>query len=712
VTQPTDTTAEGRSRRRSPGARAALVIAIAAAGLVFGRPIIYSDGAVYYALSESLARDFDFDLANQRHLTASEWRAVAHFEAEGGRRSASLYSGGAAVMNLPFLWPMIQLHDRFGFLASLDALGMSLQRIPLAYGLAILLASFVYTVLGALCVHAVARRFVADWWAVFVTLVMMLSVPVLMFGLWQPSYSHAGDAFLVALALWMTVRLTELRTGPLSPPLPSRERVGVRVERESPSPQRSLKGGEARAEVPSPPVGKGGGDERSPAACAAAALLLLLIGAALGLATFVRVINVVLFVPLGVYLWWHFARHGAGVGRILCRAGVVALGAAPFAALVLAYNRTNYGAALTTAYHTEVGWSVIDYPFPHSLWLWARNVACRLANPSAGYGVLVWAPATGAAVVGLLLRRRDRAALDGLRLLCLWSVVAPVLVMGLWMVKGDRGHGAPRLFIEWYPFLAVGLAALVARVRRVPARAAAAFGLVALTGYAMYFQAARMSWRAETRVDLMFMAEGASRPRWRAYSPFELARAAFDDDAVPAREPSRGVSGPARILRGAQPSVGTLILLAVRHDLPVVVTAVRPTARVEKRILDVDVVLNRPMATGMRLAIDVFEFVPGHGPGRGRRGRRWGRFVSAPLDGADGQTVYTLSANVDAAAVFLFSGRRAIGLPGHRVQEDHAAVTAEATHFHIRAAPLRDGGTDLDRGNAAVIENPWRQAGP
>ena len=145
------------NRPRAGGARAALLLFLFACLALAGRPHVHSDGAVYYAVSESLAADGDFDLANQRDLTDIEWRAVADFRSHGGRL-ASIYSGGIALLNLPFLWPTLRLHDEAGFLKGLDALGASLDGIPLAFSVAILSASFVYLCLAALLTFEVVRR--------------------------------------------------------------------------------------------------------------------------------------------------------------------------------------------------------------------------------------------------------------------------------------------------------------------------------------------------------------------------------------------------------------------------------------------------------------------------------------------------------------------------------------------------------------------------
>jgi len=654
------------NRPRAVGARAALLLFLFACLVLAGRPRIHSDGTVYYAVSESLAADGDFDLANQRDLTDIEWRAVADFRSHGGR-FASIYSGGIALLNLPFLWPALRLHDDAGFLKGLDALGASLDGIPVAFSVAILSASFVYLCLAALLTFEVVRRWISDWWAVWVTLAVMCSLPVVLFGVWEPSYSHTADAFLIALALWLTVRLAEAPRG-----------VSWR---------------------------------------------LALIAAALGLATFVRVINVVLFVPWGVYLLWLFRRRGESAGRILGRVAVFVLGALPFAAMVLWYNAVSYGHPLRTAYHLQTGGMAGHASFGEGLLRWAQNVVYRLVD--LRHGAVWWSPLCAVAAVGLLLREKQRRR-GGLRQLALWCFVVAALVMGVWNVRGNRGHGAgPRFFIESFPFLAVGVAALVARVRR--GRWLLGVGLAVLTLYSLSLQAARISWRAEPRVNSLLAQRfaglvpggpgpcrrlwgpaprlDAPRPlsEWMMYTPFELFRAAFDDSVVAKNEPSRATSRLGRVVRGTEPSLRTLVWLSARGRLPPVVTDLTPTVEMERGRLTLACDLDRPLRAGARIVLDVFEY----DRERRRRGRRWGRFVSADLAADPPVTTVAAVMDVETGTLRLLADGREVALVGCRLAADHRRVIAEADtiQFSVLLRPV----TPLSRTAKTVIANPWRQ---
>lgn len=728
-----------RPDRPSAAARAVIVVFLLACLALFGRPVIFSDGTVYYALSESLARDFDFDLANQSYLEAYEWRAVRDFRPYGGRM-ASIYSGGIAVMNFPFLFPIARLHDGFAFLDGLDAFGESLQHVPLAYSIAILAASFVYLALAALLTFDVVRRWVSDGWAAGVTLAVMCALPAVMMGVWEPSYSHTADAFLVALALWLTARLAEERVSG----------VGSQAsgEEESGSPAPGSRNPAPDCGVP-PVVLNRCHSSPSGRAWPRAWGLLILLGATLGLATFVRVMNVVLFVPWGVYLAAHFRVRGEGFLRISGRAALFALGAAPFAAIVLWYNAVSYGAPFRTAYHLETGNMAIHHSPAMTAWLYVKNVGLRLFSPRVG--AFVWAPLCLLAVAGLLLpgfRRRTSGdgrgrkrpqpeveshhgesspgrirgmlshdsvvSLRSLRWLCLGGFVAFVLVMGVWNVRGNRGHGAgPRFFIESFPFLAVGLAALVGRVRGRLGRLGLAAGIVLLVLYSAAFQAARVSYRSQHRVNaLLARTHGPGyEAEWSACTPFQLLRAVVDDSMVPPNEPTRGMPLPRKVLLGAQPSVGNLLFLAAIDRLPVTVAQLRldpTTAMADPARLRFRCVFDRPVHPGMQLAFDVFE----HRPGGGRRGRRWGRFVSADLPTDPPLTEIVIEVEGRAGLVRMFGGGRDVPLPGYRLEDYHAQVLAEATHLDLHAVLRRTPPSILDRGRPLVIPNPWFRPAP
>ena len=661
--------ADAGRRARARGARLALLLFLLACLALAGRPVVRSDGTVYYAVSESLARDGDFDLANQRHLNAKEWRAVADFRDFGGR-FGSIYSGGMALMNFPFLFPAFHLHDQLGFLRGLDALGQSLNMVPLAYSLAILMASFVYFCLAALLTFETARAWVSGWWAAGVTAAVMCSLPVVLFGVWEPSYSHTADTFLIALALWLTVGLAQ---------------------------------------------GKGSAWRR-----------LVLIAAALGLATFVRVMNVILFVPWGVYLLWLFRHRRESAGRILGRAAVFALGALPFALLLLWYNNTCYGHPLRTAYNLQTGYMASHHGFGEGLVRWAGNVVNRLVH--LRYGAFWWSPLCAVAVVGLMLRARNRTR-NGLRQLCLWGFLATVLVMGVWNIRGNRGHGAgPRFFIESFPFLAIGLAALIARLRR--GRFLLGVGMVVLTLYSLTLQGARISWQGVSRTNYLmqqkYPGDAPTSPRkrgtlarilahqvrtrplgeWMKYTPFELLQGAFDDSVVAPNEPSRGTSRLDRVFRGTQPSLGYLVYLAVQDRLPVLVTELELTAGPERRRGVVSCVLDRPVPPSTQFVLDIFEY----DSQEERRRRRWGRFVSEVLPTDPPLTELTAVMDVEAGTVRLLAGDREIALPGHRVPADHRDVIVEAGALQVTVLIRGRPRSLLERARKSVFANPWQEA--
>src|SRR3990172_3282392 len=75
-----------------------LAVVFLGCALFYGRIIIEGDGFTYFALTESLLQDGDFQLRNQRHLPD-----LHLFVSPGNRKIASRFSCGFAFLYAPYL---------------------------------------------------------------------------------------------------------------------------------------------------------------------------------------------------------------------------------------------------------------------------------------------------------------------------------------------------------------------------------------------------------------------------------------------------------------------------------------------------------------------------------------------------------------------------------------------------------------------------------
>lgn len=172
------------------------------------------------------------------------------------------------------------------------------------------------------------------------------------------------------------------------------------------------------------------------------------VGAAVGLAALVRTQEgMMIFIPLGDYVWRYRkalrARGREGL-RFLVLAAVTVLAAAVcFTPQLVAWKVIN-GSFFRTGYENTFTWFK-----PH---------LCEVLF-SNNHGAFLWTPVVGAAAAGLILffRRAPAIAAAGtFAFVVQWYIVAS---WGCWWQASSFGG---RMLIGTYPFLACGLAAVIA----------------------------------------------------------------------------------------------------------------------------------------------------------------------------------------------------------------------------------------------------------
>jgi hypothetical protein len=179
-------------------------------------PIVHGDGVGYYAyaraalIQHNLHFEEDWRHGNQSfvesrvrpdgQLGPEEYTQTGHV--------GNLFAIGPAILWFPFL---LLAHV---FVLACDGLGghIAANGFSFPYLLAMALGTATYGFLGLLLSFFVARKYVAEKWAFLATLGIWLgsSLPVYMY--FNPAWSHAHSAFVVALFIFYWERTRRQRT--------------------------------------------------------------------------------------------------------------------------------------------------------------------------------------------------------------------------------------------------------------------------------------------------------------------------------------------------------------------------------------------------------------------------------------------------------------------------------------------------------------------
>ncbi|HEY6464835.1 MAG TPA: glycosyltransferase family 39 protein [Candidatus Acidoferrales bacterium] len=181
--------------------------------LPFVNPWVRGDGVGYYAFARAPLIEHSLDFRNDWARANSSFR-MARFDVQSDGKSldSSQYSAtghlnnhfsvGAALLWAPFLvatQSVVMTIDHFGGAIAADGFSRP-------YVVAMALGTAVYGFLALWISFRLARRFVSEEWAFVGTLGIWFasSLPVYMY--FNPSWSHAQSAFVVALFLWYWLR--------------------------------------------------------------------------------------------------------------------------------------------------------------------------------------------------------------------------------------------------------------------------------------------------------------------------------------------------------------------------------------------------------------------------------------------------------------------------------------------------------------------------
>jgi len=187
--------------------------------LPFINPWVRGDGVGYYAFARAPLIEHSLDF-REDWMHANTSFQMARLDMNGSEKSIdpaqftktghlnNHFSVGPAILWAPFL-AVAQ-----GFVKAADAAGahIAADGFSRPYLIAMALSTALYGFAALWISFRIARKFVAEPWAFLATLAIWFgsSLPVYMY--FNPSWSHAQSAFMVALFLWYWLRTVGART--------------------------------------------------------------------------------------------------------------------------------------------------------------------------------------------------------------------------------------------------------------------------------------------------------------------------------------------------------------------------------------------------------------------------------------------------------------------------------------------------------------------
>ena len=192
------------------------LIALFLLSLPFVNPFVHGDGVGYYAYARALLVEHRLDFQNDSLHADAEFRST-RVDTQG-RLSPSDYTATGHInnhfsMGPAILWAPFMIAAHAGVLVA-DALGahVAADGYSKPYLLAMGLGTAFYGFLGLWISFVIARRYVPERWAFLATLGIWGASSLPMYMYFNPSWSHAQSAFVVALFLWYWDRTRSGRT--------------------------------------------------------------------------------------------------------------------------------------------------------------------------------------------------------------------------------------------------------------------------------------------------------------------------------------------------------------------------------------------------------------------------------------------------------------------------------------------------------------------
>jgi hypothetical protein len=189
-----------------PALLVALLVVLAAMACL-DRPLIAKESIGYLVWLDSIALDGDLDLANQAvklgMISAWPGDSIRRGVRFGGWTETSPL--GTALLLVPFYrlaaWlnslPSMQVNDGYF---------LSVQGVPFAYSLCVMLGVNLYTLVTVVLGYGIARRFASPRLAALAVVAVCLGTPLLYYSTVEPLSSHATGAFSLTLFVFLWLR--------------------------------------------------------------------------------------------------------------------------------------------------------------------------------------------------------------------------------------------------------------------------------------------------------------------------------------------------------------------------------------------------------------------------------------------------------------------------------------------------------------------------
>jgi hypothetical protein len=368
--------------------------------IVYGTHKIVSDGIVYYAQTESLLRDHDFDLTNQRYLSY-QWEKIGIRPFADPDKHGAFYPGGTALFNAPFFWIAEVLDGKFRATEEFNNNYFLIlrEKIPLTHSLALLFGGLAYLFfIFFLTYKALHQKAVSNKYAIISIIFIGLSTPLLAHATIYPSWSHIVDTFLITFAFFIFIKREKVKLFNIN-------------------------------------------------------VAYVFIGFAVGMAAFVRSFDIIFFIPYLLYVIWLEGIRQHHFKRMFIQLIILAVGAVMPATLILIYNYTQYGSPFGAGHFSNPTFFAFYFSGLKAIKLYLRNLFYYLFNPVRG--LIIYSPIAILSFWGIFSKQAKKYA-DG-RFIAGFSMIFALLGIANYNIFWAGGCFGQRFLTTLFPFLAWGL---------------------------------------------------------------------------------------------------------------------------------------------------------------------------------------------------------------------------------------------------------------
>jgi hypothetical protein len=175
--------------------------------LALDRPLIRSDGLAYFMWLQSVARDFDLDLANQAAQFA-DLNSYQVFLNEKTGEYASVFPYGSAFLYFPTYW-LASAANRLPQFHINDSYFLQHQGATFPYSFFLMLGTNLFTLLAVILAFFSADRLTSPGAAFLSSVALFLGTPLLYYATIEPYMAHVPGTLLMALVIYLLVRHRE-----------------------------------------------------------------------------------------------------------------------------------------------------------------------------------------------------------------------------------------------------------------------------------------------------------------------------------------------------------------------------------------------------------------------------------------------------------------------------------------------------------------------